>query len=308
MDHKFPPPGKGLTPPPMGPEFVPPKIDARKYKRKWLDVPYARQSPAQSMDIYLPEEGDGPFPVILVVHGGAFAFGSKGEVISEPMVQGIYHGYAVADINYRLSGEAIFPAQICDCKAAVRFLRANAARYHLDGSRIAAWGPSAGGHLVAMLGTSAGVKALEDLALGNPQESSAVQAVVDWCGPAENFIRMDVEFQESGLGVADHSAEFSPESLLLGQKITEIPERVAFASPMTYVTPQVPPFFIQHGELDQVVPVQQSINLAARIAQVAGPDKVILEVLPGVHHHGDPAFETAENLGRVFRFLDEHLK
>ncbi len=304
---KFPPPGKGFTPPPMGPGFVPPKLDPNKYHRKWLDVAYASQSPAQKMDIYLPEQGDGPFPVILVVHGGAFAMGSKGEVISEPMIQGIYHGYAVADINYRLSGEAIFPAQIFDCKAAVRFLRANAARFHLDGSRIAAWGPSAGGHLVAMLGTSAGVGALEDLSMGNPEESSSVQAVVDWCGPSENFIRMDIEFQESGLGVADHSDEFSPESRLIGVKITENPERVAFASPMTYITPSIPPFLIQHGALDHVVPVQQSINFAAALVK-AGGSKVTLDVLPGAYHHGDPAFETRENLERVFRFLDEHLK
>jgi acetyl esterase/lipase len=307
MDRKFPSPGKG-NPSPMGPEFVPPKIDRNKYKRKWLDVPYASLSPAQQMDIYLPEEGDGPFPVILAVHGGAFAFGCKGEVISEPLLEGIYHGYAVADINYRLSGEAIFPAQIYDCKAAVRFLRADAARFHLDGSRIAAWGPSAGGHLVAMLGTSAGVQALEDLEMGNPHESCAVQAVVDWCGPSEDFIRMDIEFQESGLGVADHSEEFSPESLLLGQKITEIPERVKFASPMTYITAAIPPFLIQHGAIDQVVPVQQSINFAAALSKKAGIEKVILDVLPGVHHHGDPAFETKSNLARVFQFLDEHLK
>ena len=308
MDRKLSPPASRFTPPPMGPDFVPPKIDPDKYKRKWLDVAYAGQSPSQKMDIYLPEQGDGPFPVILVVHGGAFMFGSKGEMISEPMIQGIYHGYAVADINYRLSGEAIFPAQMYDCKAAVRFLRAHAAEYHLDGSHIAAWGPSAGGHLVAMLGTSAGVKELEDLALGNPGESSAVQAVVDWCGPSENFIQMDIEFQQSDLGVPDHSAEFSPESRLLGGKITEIPERVAFASPMTYITPAIPPFLIQHGAIDQVVPVQQSINFAAALAKKAGLEKVILDVLPGVRHHGDPAFETPENLSRVFRFLDEHLK
>jgi acetyl esterase/lipase len=308
MERKFPPQSKGFVPPHPNPSFAPPMLDQSKYKRKWLDVSYASQSPSQKMDIYLPEEGNGPFPVILVVHGGAFMFGSKGETISEPMLQGIYHGYAVADINYRLSGEAIFPAQTYDCKAAVRFLRANAAQYRLDGSHIAAWGPSAGGHLVAMLGASAGVKALEDLEMGNPLESSAVQAVVDWCGPAEDFIRMDIEFQESRLGTPDHSAEFSPESCLLGQKITEVPELVAFASPMTYITAGVPPFLIQHGAIDHVVPVQQSINFASALARKAGLEKVILEVLPGVDHHGDPAFETRENLERVFKFLDEHLK
>ncbi len=306
MDRKFPPPG-AANPPPGGPGFLPQKIDFRKYKRKWLDVPYAGQSPAQKMDIYLPDEGAGPFPVILCVHGGAFMFGDKGDDVSEPMIQGIYHGYAVANINYRLSGEAIFPCQMYDCKAAVRFLRANASRYQLDGSRIGAWGASAGGHLAAMVGTSAGVPALEDLEMGNPQESCAVQAVVVWYGPSEDFIRMDIEFHESGLGMANHSDGDSPESRLLGQKITEIPDRVKFASPMTYITPAVPPFLIQHGAIDQVVPVQQSINFAAELVKKAGMEKVVLEVLPGVYH-GDPALETEANLTRVFAFFDQHLK
>jgi acetyl esterase/lipase len=134
-----------------------------------------------------------------------------------------------------------------------------------------------------------------------------VQAVVDWCGPAEDFLKMDEEFLQSERGTPDHSQPDSPESLLMGRPITEIPERVREASPMHYVTQDVAPFLIQHGELDHVVPVQQSIGLAAAIERIAGPEKVTLEVLKGVYHHGDPAFETGENLDRVFAFLDQHL-
>ena len=144
--------------------------------------------------------------------------------------------------------------------------------------------------------------------MGNAHFSCRVQAIVDWCGPTESFLKMDEEFKESGIGLPNHSAGDSPESKLLGDKITRIPELVKSASPMTYITPDVPYFLIQHGELDQVVPVQQSINFAAQLEKIAGRKKVILEVLPGIHHHGDPGFETDKNVNRVFNFLDSRLK
>jgi acetyl esterase/lipase len=302
MNHPFPPLGPGQLPP--LPEFM----DTSYVKTQWLDVHYADQSPNHRLDIYLPNEGKGPFPVIMVVHGGAFMFGDKRHDFNKPMLKGLDHGFSVVCIEYRLSGEAIFPSQIYDCKAAVRFLRANADKYQLDADHIGAWGPSAGGHLVAMLGTSADVRELEDLSMGNPDFSSAVQAVVDWCGPAEGFLTMDDELRESGFGIPNHSEELSPESRLLGRKITEVPDLVKFASPMTYITENVPPFLIQHGSNDPVVPVQQSIHLAEAIERTAGKQKVNLVVLPGAGHHGDLAFETEQNLGWVFDFLAQHLK
>jgi acetyl esterase/lipase len=286
----------------------PPMMDTSAIRRKWLDVPYANQSPAQKLDIYLPETGEGPFPVIASIHGGAWMLGDKGDASNLPFLEGLKRGYAVVCINYRLSGEAQFPCQIYDCKAAIRYLRVNAVKYSLDGNRIAAWGPYAGGHLVALLGTSMEIKRLEDLSMGNPQVSSRVQAVVDWCGPVESFLKMDEELIESGMGVPDHSQESSPESRLLGRKITEVPELVRFASPLTYLRHDVLPFLIQHGSDDPIVPVQQSINFEEEAKRVAGPEKVILEVLTGVQHHGDPAFETRNNVQRVLDFLDSHLK
>jgi acetyl esterase/lipase len=286
----------------------PPPMDTSHIKRKWLDIAYASQSPAQKLDIYLPEKGDGPFPIVMVFHGGAWLFGDKGDEQHLPNIKGLERKYAVVCVNYRLSGEAIFPAQIFDCKAAVRFIKANAATYRLDKTRVAAWGGSAGGHLSALVGTSSHVKELEDLSMGNAQESCDVQVVVDWCGPAENFLKMDEEFIKSGKGVADHSGPISPESLLLGRHITEIPDLVKAASPMTYITKDVPYLLIQHGSQDEVVPVEQSINFAAELERIAGKEKVTLEILQGVGHHGDPGFETEQNVDRVFRFLDEHLK
>ncbi len=285
---------------PPGP---PPLMDRSVYRRKWLDLAYAGESPAQQLDIYLPDEGDGPFPVIASIHGGAWMLGDKADAQQLPMLEGLKRGYAVACINYRLSHEAIFPAQIYDCKAAIRFIRAHAEKYHFDANRIAAWGGSAGGHLSALLGTSAGIKGMEDPAMGNPSASSAVQAVVVWYGPNESFLTMDDELKASGSGVPDHSAPDSPESRLVGRLITDVPHMVRFASPMSYITMNVPPFLIQHGSCDQLVPVEQSMRFAAQLERVAGKDKVSLEILEGVFH-ADPAFETPQNVKRVLDFLD----
>jgi acetyl esterase/lipase len=287
------------------PTDLPPMMNVDHIKRKWLDIPYASQSLAQRMDIYIPEKGSGPFPVIVAIHGGAWMICDKRDVQQLPMLQGLNRGYAVVSINYRLSHEAKFPAQIFDCKAAIRFIRANAEKYSIDPDRIIAWGGSAGGHLSALLGTSAGVSELEDLSMGNAEYSSEVQLVVDWFGPTEDFLKMDEELSASKNGVPDHSQPNSPESLLLGKMITEAPELVKFASPMTYIHKDIPAFLIQHGSLDQLVPVEQSINFAKKIEEIAGKEKVILEILNG-SIHADPAFESKENVERVFKFIDEH--
>lgn len=293
---------------PPFPEFnIPPMMDVSSIKRKWLDVAYAQNSPTQKMDIYLPPEGNGPFPVICVFHGGAWLFGDKRDAQQIPMLRGLNKGYAVACVNYRLSGESIFPSQIFDCKAAIRFVRKNATKYLLNGDKIAAWGPSAGGHLVSLLGTSAGVEKLEDLTMGNSEVNSIVQAVVDWCGPTDNFIKMDEQFKKSGLGIPDHSEPNSPESKLLGKHILEVPDLVRFASPKTYANKNIPPFLIQHGSLDQVVPVEQSINFSSELIKEAGIENVHLEIVDGLHHHGDPAWDTVEMSNKVFEFLDRVL-
>jgi len=292
--------------PPPRPPFPPPRMDTSRISRKWLNLAYGDASPNQKLDIFLPEQGNGPFPVIVAVHGGAFLGGDKGDMQVAPMMSGLRHGYAVAPINYRLSGEAKFPAPVQDCKSAVRFLRANASRYHLNPDRIALWGASAGAHLAALVGTSPIVRELDDPA-DDVKVSCEVQAVVTWSGPCEDFLRMDEEFRLSGRGIPNHSAEDSPESLLMGRTITEVPESVRMASPMTYVTEAVPPFLIQHGELDHIVPVEQSVEFSSAIARIAGPERVTLEVLADVYHHGDPAFETDENIQRVWAFLDQCL-
>jgi len=282
----------------------PRRANTDNIKRKWLDVAYATKSQAQKLDIYIPDEGEGPFPVILSIHGGAFKSGDKGDGQVIPMLEGIKRGYAVVSINYRLSGEAIFPAQIYDVKAAVRWIRANAKQFKLNPEKIAAWGGSAGGHLASMVGTSGNVKELEDLSQGNPNQSSRVQAVVDWFGPTD-FLKMDAQLKESKVSNPQiHSIPDSPESELIGKNLVDAPELVKAANPETYITKDDPPFFIQHGLIDHLVPYQQSVNLANKLEQVIGKEKVIIELLPGTDH-GGPNYETEQNINKVFAFLNK---
>ena len=185
-----------------------PEADITYIDRKWLDLPYSSHSPAQKLDIYLPDAGDGPFPIILFIHGGGFAIGDKRDIHVLAFLKGLEHGYAVVSVNYRLSGEAIFPAGLQDIKAAIRWLRANCEQFHLDGSRIAACGGSSGGNYAAMICLTGHVTEFDDLSLGSPGYPCNVQAAVDWFGPTD-FLKMDEQLDENGFGPADHGeAEF----------------------------------------------------------------------------------------------------
>lgn len=288
--------------------FEIPSANTDHIKRKMFDLAYADSSPSQKLDIYWPEEGDGPFPVIVSIHGGAFMGGDKRDIQLTPMFESLKRNYVLVGVNYRMSSEAKFPALIHDVKAAIRWIRANAKNYLFDPQRIATWGGSAGGYLSLMMGVSAWATELEDLSLGNSEQPSHVQAVVDWFGPTD-FLKMDEQLAESGFAPAEgfsHNGADSPESLLLGAQITKIPELVSKANPETYIRSIAPSFFIQHGTHDDTVPHQQSVNIAAKLADVLGKDKVTLELLPNARH-ADPAFETPQNVKKVLDFLDSIL-
>ena len=269
------------------------------------DLAYASLSPAQKLDLYYPA-GNGPFPLVVNVHGGAFMMGDKADPHKQPaLAQLVASGYAVASVNYRLSGEAKFPAQIQDVKTAVRWLRAHAGEYRLSSENIGAWGDSAGGHLVALLGTSCGVADLEGANLGCADQSSCVQAVVDWFGPID-FLQMDRQFDGTGCP-QDHDEPDSPESRLIGAPIQERPDLAGAANPITYITPHAPPFLIQHGTADCLIPPQQSQLLYEALCTAAGKEAMTLTVLPGAGHGGNPFIDPA-NMRQVIGFFDRYLK
>ncbi len=257
------------------------------------DLPYVTNGhPRQKLDLYLPKEGR-ELPLIIWVHGGAFRLGSKEDGVP---LDYLAQGYALASISYRLSQHAIFPAQIQDCKAAVRWLRANAG-FSLDPHRFGAWGPSAGGHLVAMLGTAGDVSEFD---VGeNLEQSSRVQAVVDYFGPTD-FCQMDNHRLPDGMV---HDTPNSPESELVGGPIQENRDRVARANPVTYVTPHAPPFLIVHGDSDPLVPYHQSVLLEAALRQAGVP--VSFYTVRGAGHGG---FTDPQVPQLTQEFLARHLE
>lgn len=216
----------------------------------------------QKLDLYLPAVGE-KLPLLIWIHGGAFRMGSKEGIEFDPVpLAYVDQGYAIASLNYRLSQHAIFPAQIEDCKAAVRWLRAHAAQFRLDPQRFGAWGPSAGGHLVAMLGTTGQVAEFE---VGEHLDvSSRVQCVVDYFGPTD-FLQMDAQRLPDGM---IHDTPDSPESELVGGNIQEHPDKVARANPIAYVTNAAPPFLVVHGDQDPLVPYGQSVLLVEALLKV----------------------------------------
>lgn len=246
----------------------------------------------QKLDLYLPKRGTG-LPLIINIHGGAFRAGSKEQGVPLDYLR---QGYAVASINYRLSQHAKFPAQIEDCKAAVRWLRAHAVEYRLDPNRFAAWGASAGGHLAAMLGTTSDTKEF-DIG-GNLDQPSRVQAVVDYFGPTD-FLQMDAHRLPTGM---THDPANSPESLLIGGAIQDNKGKVARANPITYVTPGDPPFLIVHGDSDPLVPHHQSELLDAALKKVGVP--VTFYTVKGGGHGG---FTDPKVPGLTREFLAKHL-
>ena len=247
----------------------------------------------QKLDLFIPDEGKN-FPLIIWVHGGAFRMGCKSDHVPLDYLD---RGYAVASINYRLSQHAIFPAQIEDVKAAVRWLRVNAEKYGLDPNRFGAWGSSAGGHLVAMLGLT-GMSNTFDV--GEYLEiSSQVQVVVDQFGPTD-FLQMDTQRLPEG---TIHDTSDSPESELVGGPIQENRNRVAKANPINYVSSEAPPFLIVHGDHDPLVPYQQSVML--NNALVTQGVSVSFYTVEGEGHGNfqDP------NVAKITKkFLDRHLK
>ena len=220
-----------------------------------------------TLDLYCPEKFSGALPVIIYIHGGGWRRGRKEKCPAVGLVQ---DGYAVASIDYRLTSTAPFPAQIEDCKAAVRWLRANAAKYNLDADRIGVWGHSAGGHLAALLGTSGGVPELEGSG-DNMQYSSQVQAVCDSAGPADLLAMTNLGPKRT----------FAIEGLLGGPLEKDKAKAIA-ASPIHYVSKDDPPFLIVHGEGDRTVPVEQSQRLYEELRK-AGVNAT-LKILPHVGH------------------------
>ena len=258
------------------------------YGETFTDVAYCNVDPAQNMDIYFPDSG-GPWRTLVYIHGGSWMHGDKSEAaMFARMMTSL--DYAVVSLNYRLYPPATWPMMIEDVKCAIRSLRAHATEYNLDPNRIAAIGPSAGGHLVSLLGTtdpSAGYDVGEYL-----DQSSRVQVVIAMAAVTDltqNFPNADIELMKH-IGFGE--------------------DNIVEASPVTYVTPDDPPFLLIHGDKDELVPYQQSQLLYDKLMQENVPAQLVI-VKNGRHSLIEPNSNVSPSLMElnqiILQFLEKYL-
>ena len=250
----------------------------------YRDLSYAREGgPKQRLDLFVPSPPvprvwwkplppgtvTRRFPVLVWIHGGAWIIGQKEDTVP---LEWLALGYAVASVGYRLSADAIFPAQLHDVKAAIRWIRAHADRYALDPSRMVVWGESAGGHLAALLGTTGDVASLD---VGdNLDRSSRVNGVIDFYG--------NVDLAADAAANPTINVAKSPHSQLLGGPVLERRELAQQANPVTYISKDDPPFLVVHGDADRNVPIAQSVMLVDAL-RAAGVPVTFYAVAGGGH-------------------------
>lgn len=246
----------------------------------WKDLNYAGDGKIyHTLDIYSPTSSNNKSPLILTIYGSAWKSNRSkaSKYIKKSLIKPLIDaGFAVASINHRSSTDALFPAQIHDVKAAIRFLRGNASEYKIDPSFVGVTGSSSGGHLAAMAGTTSHNKLMEGNIGSFLNYDSHVNAVVDWFGPTD-FLLMDI----CGSKMV-HDAVNSPESKLIGGAIQENKEKASAANPINYISSKTPPFLIIHGMVDLTVPYCQSKVLKMALER-ANIESELISVRDGGH-------------------------
>ena len=267
------------------------------------DLAYDDDSPAQRLDLYLPNTCDGLAPLIVHIHGGGFVEGDKADAALDEWLPLLAKGFAVASINYRLAGEAIFPAAVIDCRQAVRWLKTHGLAYGLDPRRVVPLGWSAGGTLAGMLAMNVPNGAFPgESTEAHYAADASVAAAIDLYGPADLAA---FDGQARAIGVFDAEQPDWWGNCYLGAIATQVPELAAQADPASYASPAMSPLLIQHGDADTLVPCAQSAVLAKTIVERAGERYVRFDTMVGAEHD-DPMFSTAENLDAIVAFIDRH--
>ena len=277
----------------MIPHLAIPRADAAGQVIK--DIEFAVvQDQSLKLDLYLPEKPKGS-GLVVWIHGGGWRKGSKEKCFITWLPE---HGYTVASISYRFSGVAKFPAQLHDCKGAVRWLRANAGKYGYNPKKVFVAGASAGGHLAALMATTSGHKLLEGRVGGNLGQSTSVQAAIDYYGPTDFILRSKTQpsrANEKGSVVYE----------LLGGGAHEKIVEAKLASACYHVSKDDPPLLVFHGTDDKTVLPDQSVAIYATYKQAGLPIK--LQVLEGAVHGGN-VFYSGENAKRLLEFLKGQMK
>ena len=267
---------KIVPPGPENPSNMP-IMDTTDITRKYLDVSYTpgNPHPMRQLDIYLPEEGGGPFPTLIYMHGGGFILGTKSDFHTADFMGCMDEGFAFVSVEQRLcsplpeggfSSDGIFPHSLFDLKAAIRFLRANAEKYLLDTERFALIGASAGGYHVAMAAATQDVPAMYDDSLGFADVSGKVHAVIDLFGVGDLAIQAEYLIKNQRLRPnAQGGITVNVADLFFGAEVLRYPHLAYFANPETWITLSMPPMLLRMGAADQVVDVESSRRLAKRI-------------------------------------------
>ncbi|MGL4266632.1 MAG: alpha/beta hydrolase fold domain-containing protein [Weissella cibaria] len=264
------------------------KIEAETayIKQQWHDIAYM-DGERHTLDVYLPNEGQGPFPVIVDIYGGGLIFGDKSSHKLEPALRLLGKDYAVVSVDYSLIHQKDFPFQIYEIKAALRFLRAHADEYQLDMNRVALMGESSGAHLAVMTGVTASVDALQNPFMGdNNNQPETVNAIIAMYGPYE-FDQFVDQFNESGVTpkYAETGTAESFEGQMFNQQAPkDVPQRVKMYSPKMYFNAEMPPILAFAGTADAVVPYQQTVNMINGAREFVSEDKAVLHLVEGTGH------------------------
>ena len=287
-------------------------IDLARFPRRFEDLRYAELSEAQTLDLYLPATGNEPFPLIVLVHGGGWCSGSKRGTTMECAFRCLSQGFALASVEYRFATDTPLPAMVHDVKAAIRYLRAHASELQLCTDRIVIWGNSSGGHVANMIAATGSHPGLvEDLSLGNADQSSAVQGLISWYAPVDMFQldlcdalppETNIRWLEPG-SFDDATASGLPtmQAIAIGCIPRLNPDAAKAASPIEYVDSTFPPALFQHGSADPIIPYTQSVAMWKRVNDTCGDGRATLELFDGATH-GDPRIKAVVNVDRCLDF------
>lgn len=268
-----------------------PLMDDSKYDNKITDIPYGTRTDDERLDIFYPETGEGPFPVFVEVHGGGFYFGQKKSVEFEPFLAGREKGFACVSLGYTLSPKAHFPLAVEEIKSAIRFLRKNAEKYHLDPDKIVLWGGSAGAYLAGLAANSCDTGYLEKDLSGNDEISAKPNVLLLWYGCYDNTVGDKNWIYQNFFGVDDLSS------------IKDIMDR---ANPIENITEKACPTMIQHGLADEVVSYKQSERYYRKLLEAGLKNQSRLELVPECDH-ADAYLFSYENVMKNFEFAEKYL-
>ncbi len=279
------------------------KLDYSKIARKHIGVEYGTAK-HQKMNIYLPENGDGPFPVIFFLHGGGWQSGSRSDTQVKPFLDGINRGYAVISCDYRLLPEVHYPENLYDVKKALAYITEHENEYMLDTSRLVLTGASAGAHLAMMTAFTQGVPSFEDI---YTNKLPAIRAVVEQFGPTD-FASENLQFEESGFARMNPPAPAGEGTAdrLLNADTSKNPALLHFVSPIYNIHRNIPPVLILHGKYDPMVPYQQAVTLYDKICSVCGTDRAEI-IISDECTHADTKYESEPYTSKIFQFIEKYI-